>query len=180
LLRADPNVTLSRRRDQAQRANARLNCDKRGKTGESSRLSRLGQESRKSFAGAPKARPHRADRRDRQDNLDDICGTGLHIPEGDFATLSPAGFSATSALASSRRSERPSRCSNRETVTDLQHHRMRQMPLLLPKTHVSSLQRTAGGFSATGSTGPRPSSFAFPARRRASIPFAPAPMKKRS
>jgi hypothetical protein len=31
-------------------------------------------------------------------------------------------------------------------------------------THVSSLQRTAGGFSATGSTGPRPNSFAFPAR----------------
>ena len=41
----------------------------------------------------------------RQDNL----GTDLHIPKGDFATLSPAGFSATSALASSKWSGRPSR-----------------------------------------------------------------------
>jgi hypothetical protein len=60
-----------------------------------------------------------------------------------------------------------------------QHHRTGQMRLLR-KARASSLQRAAGGFSATGSTGPRPSSFAFPTRRPGSNPPPPGPMKKRS
>jgi hypothetical protein len=179
LLRADPNVNLSRRRDQAQRAMLVSITTKR-QTGESSRLSRLGQESRKScLQRRPSPGLTAATDAIVKITLTTIWGTDLQIPKGDFTTLSPAGFSASSPLSSARMSARPSRCSNQDTVADPQHHRTGQMRLL-PKARASSLQRAAGGFSATGSTGPRPSSFAFPTRRLGSNPSPPGPMKKRS
>jgi hypothetical protein len=95
---------------------------------------------------------HRGDGRDCQDNLDDKAAP-IFTPQADFATLVPARFSTSSAEALSRRSGWPSRCSKRHSVADLQHHRIRQMRLL-PNADVSSLQRAASGFSATGSTGP--------------------------